>query len=260
MTLLDEVLLVTVQSANRPENVTAINDALEPIVPLWVVPESQAADYASAGAKVLPVQGELPMKPKQLNAALTLGWASGRIVVTMDDDYVSTKRIVWSGDKVSTVDISLYDFILQMLMEFTENEAYLAGVTTNLNPFWGAEDTADYGMITGQILFHKPNSVKFDTNLPMMEDLDLVLAHHVTYGRVMKVRRYVQEFHMMGRNEKSDSSHTGGYATLRNEERLALAVDIMNHKYRDVDGIEIENNGLGNPSHKRVNFRKVSAR
>jgi hypothetical protein len=91
-----------------------------------------------------------------------------------------------------------------------------------------------------------------------MEDLDLVIHHHIRHKGVMKVRRFVQEFHMMGRNDKSDATHDGGYARLRNEERLALAVEIMNHKYRNFDEVVIENNGLGNSSHKKVNFRKLT--
>lgn len=257
---LDDILLVAVTSANRPQNVASIEAALAPIRPLWFVPYSQAEDYVAAGADVVSVEGELPMKPKQLNAALAYGWGQGKIVATMDDDYVSTKRVYLDSGKTRTRDVTLPDFIVQVFAEFMEHPAKVAGVTTNLNPLWASESSTDYGMITGQILFHKPNDVRFDESLPMMEDLDYVINHHVTHGRVMKVRRYVQEFHMMGRNEKSDATHTGGYAQLRNAERLALAVEIMNHKYRDEEGVLIQNKGLGNPSHERVNFKQIAER
>lgn len=248
---------LTIQSANRPQNVRAMHEALGSLKPVWYVPTDQVEDYEAEGAQVVGVDGVMPMKPLQLNAALEDGWAKGLITVTMDDDYVRTKELVTDGTKITTRNIELEDFLGHILVEMLLSPYKLGGISPNLNPLWGSQKSTDYGMITGQVMFHKPSHVKFDTAMPMMEDLEIVIRHHSEFGGVVKNRRYLQEFHMMGRNEKSDLTHTGGYAGLRNEERLAKAVAILQYKYQDEDVI-IENNGLGNSSHSKVNFKKLA--
>lgn len=258
MSKFEDFVYLTIQSAGRPQNVKPMLKALAPIVPVWFVPFGQQDAYRAEGALVVPVVGEVPMKPKQLNEALKMAWNNGKIAVTMDDDYVRTKKLYVDAEgKIKTRDVSLPDFLNEMLVEMLQSDYKLGGVSANMNPLWGAETSTDYGMITGQVMFHKLSHIRFDENMPMMEDLEIVLRHHQQFGGVMKNRSFLQEFHMMGRNAKSDATHSGGYANARNEQRLATAVGILQNKYQDEDVI-IENNGLGNSSHSKVKFKNFA--
>ena len=244
-------VLVTVQSANRPYQVPVMLKALRGVEPIWYVPAGQEEEYAAEGAKVRRVVGELPMKTKQLNAALD---DSNGITVTMDDDYV-TSSLLLSENPRRTKRIYLDELITILVGELIESPFYLAGIA-------GTSDSRNafllpktYGMVTGQILAHKQTPLRFDENLGMLEDLDFIISHHQTFGGLHKNRAILPEFHIFGRNEKSDAEYKGGYDKYRTEELQQITLQQLTNKYPN---LVFENNGLGKSVQRLVNFRKLA--
>lgn len=208
-------MIVTVQSAKRPSRVKKLLEKLDPIVPVFYVPTDNVDSYHEAGAtQIVPVSGTMPMKTKQLNRALLDN--KGEIVVTMDDD-LNGCMIVDENKKGKK--IPFFDLLEQTVEKFKNVEAELAGFSTTSNPFY-LRTTVDenYGMLTGQLFIHKSfGEVLFDENMNEMEDLDFIIQHHLHKG-ILKVNNFVVDFHVFGRNEKSDEKYSGGYSGYRTKE------------------------------------------
>lgn len=252
--------VITIQSAHRPHRVAEMNAALAPYEPIWYVPLDQADEYASAGAKVRPVLGELPMKPVQLNVALTDAFLNGHRVVTMDDDYESIYRAVWEHDRVRRERVTLVEaieYLDSMLAQYPEY--HLAGLTTTSNAFWAKRGEINYGMITGQILLHSPNDLRFDENLRMLEDLDYIIAHHVVYGGLVKLRDWLPNFHIFGRSDSSDKKYVGGYKDYRNELLQKDTLAYLDKKWSAIEDVVFEDNGLGESVQAKIKWAKLAA-
>ena len=248
-------MLVTIQSANRPYQVPVMNAALGDLEAVWYVPADQAKEYEAEGAKVRAVNGQLPMKTKQLNAALEDGFANNEIVVTMDDDFLEAKLLV-SENPIKSEPRSLSEMVNAMARSLVDSQYFLAGIAGTTNAFWAKKSDITWGMVTGQILVHKNNSIRFDENLEMLEDLDYVIAHHLLHKGLQKNRAFLPNFHIFGRSAKSDATYSGGYQHHRTEEAQARTLAYLQSKYADLD-LVFENNGLGKSVQRLVNFRKL---
>ena len=218
------VPLVTIQSAGRTRQVDKMLQFLAPIIPIWYVPAVQAEAYERAGAKVRSVEGILPMKPKQLNAALEDGFAEGRYVITMDDDFVGA-RIAKEGPRVE-----LPDIVRDLYYELEKSALQMALCSTD---GWqlrnGPMKPAKYGMGMGALHAHKPGPLRYDENLKQVEDLDYVIQHHLSYGGVVLLRKYVVEFdeYKPGKSR----NYSGGYANYRNGGGVSDTVRYLSEKY-----------------------------
>jgi hypothetical protein len=260
-------LVVTIQSAHRPHHVEGMLRALYPRVPTWYVPLAEVPAYAEAGAVVAGVEGQLPMKPKQLNAALDAGFAKtygtpSRLVVTMDDDFVAMRKLVLKENgKPGAEAISLNDAIDLLAADLMERDYYLAGIAGSTNPFFAKNGNSYHGMITGQLLVHKedPLGLRFDENLKMLEDLDFILQHHTAYGGLVKNRSLLPEFHIFGRSARTDKKYEGGYKPYRTEEVQEETLAYLKSKFPH-PAIVFENQGLGKSVQRKINFKAYAKR
>lgn len=221
-------MIVTIQSAKRPQSVKKLLEKLDPIVPIFYVPTDNVDSYHEAGAKqIVPVSGTMPMKSKQLNRALLDN--IGEIVITMDDD-LNGCIIVDSNKKGKKV--PFVELANQTAEKFKNVEAELAGFSTTANPFYlRTTEDENYGMLKGGIFFHKPNSnILFDESMKELEDLDFIIQHHFHKG-VLKVNSFVIDFHFFGQNEKSDKKYSGGYAGYRTKETETETYMYLRKKY-----------------------------
>lgn len=248
-------MIVTVQSANRSEKVGALLKKIAPIDPIFYVPMWQVDDYKSAGANyVVGVDGVMPMKPKQLNAALND--FKGETIVTMDDDFVSCVSV--TPDKKAK-GCSMKDLIEQALEEFEKTDAELAGFSTTSNPFFlRTTESESFGMITGQILFHKSNGILFDEDMNEMEDLEFIIQHHLHKG-ILKINRFVVNFHIFGRNENDDAKYSGGYKGFRTKETEFKTYNYMRNKHPTAFSNKIEYTKTADIP-KRVMWEKLTER
>lgn len=219
---------ITIQSASRIAQVEPMLAALRPLVPTWYVPAVQADAYEMAGAKVRAVDGVLPMKPKQLNAALDDGFAEGRIVVTMDDDFRKAESRDWSTEEFKVVTVPLPYIIKDMVTALEQSSKMLClnGFVGNLR--FSRPKPGRWGMGSGQFMAHKPNSVRFDETMNDTEDLDYVVQHHLAHGGLVKMMRYHCDFHVASSNSRN---YEGGYAEYRTDDTTKATARYLNEKY-----------------------------
>lgn len=249
-------MLVTIQSANRSSHIEAMEQALAPIIPLWIVPLSQVEDYSKA-QNVVGVDGVMPMKPKQLNYALDTGFAKGEIVVTMDDDFVKCVTVRQEGTKFITENASLADFIQDMSNRLVDSRYYLAGFQSNLNPAWCGSGQTNTGMILGQLLAHKKSDIRFDESLTMLEDLEYIIAHHSAHGGIVRINDRMIYFHM--ESEKNRKEQAGGYKGQRDKERQEAALDYISKKYAARVGVDfLRDTEVGTGVTKKMRWKNLN--
>ena len=150
---------ITIQSYGRPENVENMMKALDGLHAVWYVPESQATDYIATGAEVYGVEEkQYPMKTLQQNAALENGFRNGKNVITMDDDFEKAIRVRKCENNETIVEqeeVNLRHLIETLDSAMSTTPFKLGGYHSNHNPFWCHNNPKYYGMLTGQILYHK---------------------------------------------------------------------------------------------------------
>ena len=221
---------ITIQSASRIAQVEPMLAALRPLVPTWYVPAVQADAYTMAGAKVRAVNGVLPMKPKQLNAALDDGFAEGRIVVTMDDDFVSASQRADIDGKIVAERVPLAMVIRTLVgyLEDSDLSLCINGFMGNIT--WTKDTPVEWGMGIGQLMAHKPSNLRFDELLNDTEDLDFMIQHHLTFGGLVRARRFITDFHYYNPS-KPDNDYEGGYAGYRDSGTISQTVKYLSEKY-----------------------------
>jgi len=250
-----EQLYITIQSANRTYRVKPMEESLGKREFFWYVPLSQVDDYLRAGAtRVIGVDGQIPMKPLQLNAALDDGFNNNRIVVTMDDDLIKCGVIFNDeSNKRKTHWVSINELIDVFTEKLIKSKYYVAGCSGTTNSFWLPFEDRNYGMLTGQFLVHKPSDIRFDPNAGVVEDLEYSLAHHMVQGGVVKVGRYILHMHMVGREK---DRLKGGYQGLRTDHNLAVAVEYIRRKYPTIKFADCPPGVETYPSQK-INWNKI---
>lgn len=249
---------LTIQSSGRIGRVEPMLKALHPLVPTWYVPANQAEAYRLAGAqKVRPVEGTLPMKPKQQNAALDDGFAEGRIVVCMDDDFQRAQMRDWTReDEFVVLDVPLPFVLKEMVKELEQSPKFLAINAHMFNMRWSRPDSGKWGMGAGVITVHKPNQIRYDEQMNDTEDLDMVIQHHLYYGGLVKLRKFNAEFHFHRPHftGKEDKNYAGGYADYRTDETVLGTVKYLREKY---PFLEFEDVGVNENMFKNINWRAL---
>lgn len=213
----------------------------------WFVPRDQKKAYFDAGAvNIVEVNGSLPMKAKQCNAAIDY---AADIIVTMDDDFVSASI---ANDRKSQK-YSLMELLKSAKQEFLRSEFKLAGFSSSSNPFFTDPNKpiSHHGMITGQCLLHKFDSkIRFDENVKMLEDLEFIINHHVTYGGVLKLNHHLVKFKM--------NENPGGYQGWRTQEMQQETIDYILSKYNNNAALIFdEDHEVGKNFHKRVKWKQL---
>lgn len=239
-------LFVTVQSANRSENVKILEEKIYPYEPTWFVPKNQEELYKKNGAKkTVGVDGIMPMKPLQLNAALDLGYD---YTVTMDDDFQSAVAV--TNDK-KNFKVSFAEVLENSFEELKKSPYMLAGFPNTTNPFFTRYESQNYGMIFGGFLIHKKNDIRFDNRIIAIEDLDVVIQHHMLYGGILRINRYLPTFHMYGRDKKD---YSGGFDKFRNEDSNVKTIQLLRQKY---PGIIFEDKGVAQSIHRKIKWKTL---
>lgn len=228
---------ITIQSASRANQVPIMLEALKPFTPTWYVPASQAQEYEDAGAKIRSVEGTMPMKTKQLNAALDDGFAEGRMVVTMDDDFRKATSRDWDVEGFVVVEVPL-TYVLKDLVTTLEGSNKMLALNGHIqNMRWSRPNPAKWGMGSGGMVAHKPSPLRYDEKMNDTEDLDYVIQHHLIYGGLVKMMKYYCEFHFYcpsfpGQKEKAYSkNYEGGYKGYRTDESSKATARYLNKKY-----------------------------
>ncbi len=245
---------IAVISAGRPHQVKVMEPALFNLQPFWYVPSDQVGIYRNAGAEnVIGVEGELPMKSKQLNHALNDGFGSGKIVVTLDDDFHAVKKTFNENNKLVSLPYTLKETITELVDSLKDSKFHLAGVGPSLNAFFSGIGIKNQGKVNGQLSAQSPNVVRYDENLKSQVDYEYCLAHHAEHGGVIIHKSLLVDFHLFGRTPSRDKGYTGGLANLRSNETNAFSAQVMSERY----GIYIEAEEVGKSRKSKVSYKKI---
>ena len=246
--------LIAIISAKRPHQVPLMQAALSGWEPTWYVPADQVLDYQNAGAKhVVGVQGEMPMKSKQLNAALDDGFARNETVVTLDDDYNSVKKTTIVDGKIVSKQCTLKSCILELEESLKESPFHLAGVGPSLNAFFSGVGYKYRGKVNGQLSVQTPNVVRYDENLKSQVDFEYCFAHHAEHGGVVIHKSYLVDFHLFGRSKSKDKNYRGGLADYRTVETNRHSAEVISERY----GVYVEPEEVGGSRKTRIQYKNI---
>ena len=242
---------ITIQSASRAKQVPIMLEALKPLTPTWYVPVSQVQEYEDAGAKARAVEGTMPMKTKQLNAALDDGFAEGRIVITMDDDFRKAQSVDWDAKRFKVVTVPLPYVLKEMVgaLEQANKMLCINGFVGNLR--FARPKPGRWGMGSGQLMAHKPGIVRFDEEMNDTEDLDYIVQHHLVYGGLVKMMKYHCNFHTA---KGKSRNYEGGYEGHRTDETVLSTVVYLREKYPFLRFVDV---GVNQNMYRNINWRAL---
>ena len=247
-------ILYTIQSCGRHKNISRMEEFFGKDV-MWFVPTDEVKNYSEA-RNVIGVDGELPMKSKQLNAALDYGFSNGYdFVVTSDDDLQKCIQVYYNEEnkKRGKVVENYLEIIESTCKILKHSKYYLAGYPTTSNPFFSNTGHKNYGMLSGGILIHKRlSSIKFDEDLKTSEDFDFILQNHKTYGGVVKHDEFLFCYEVEGRTKKL----SGGYQGHRSLDNHKNSIEKMIEKHNSHPHIEVFYTDPGESNHNKVKWRK----
>lgn len=145
--------------------------------------------YEANGCKTVYETGGLI---QSRNAALEMAFAENKICVQLSDDLkkVTTNK---NFSTKKTVDLDLS--ISEMVTIFNKvNGVYLMGIAPTANDFFAKNNISKNTFCIGDLIFVKPNPLRFDASLTLKEDYDYTLQHLKKYGNTFRYQKYLFEF------------------------------------------------------------------
>jgi len=102
---------------------------------------------------------------------------------------------------------------------------YLMGVPPTSNDFFAKNKISKNTFCIGDMLFIKPNPLRFDTSLTLKEDYDYTLQHLHKYGNTFRYQKYLFEF--------EHYKNKGGAVDYRTEKEERKNIMILKSKWGD---------------------------
>lgn len=156
---------------------------------VFCVKNGEAEMYKKAGCKKVFETGGLM---QSRNSALEMAFEKNEICVQLSDDFKKVTTNKNFGEK-KIVDL---DFAISDLIEVFKKvtNVFLMGVPPTSNDFFAKTKISKNTFCIGDMLFVKPNALRFDTTLTLKEDYDYTLQHLAKYGNVFRYQKYLFEF------------------------------------------------------------------
>ncbi|HUS48606.1 MAG TPA: hypothetical protein VMZ91_00435 [Candidatus Paceibacterota bacterium] len=126
------------------------------------------------------------------NAALDMAFNENKICVQLSDDL---KKVTTNKNFTLKKQVDI-DFAIQELIKvFMKVEGvYLMGIPPTSNDFFAKSLISKNTFCIGDMLFIKPNDLRFDTSLTLKEDYDYTLQHLQKYKNCFRYQKYLFEF------------------------------------------------------------------
>lgn len=126
------------------------------------------------------------------NAALNMAFNENKICVQLSDDLKKVTTNKNFGPK-KQVDI---DYAIDQLVNIFQkvDGVYLMGIPPTSNDFFAKSLISKNTFCIGDMLFVKPNDLRFDTLLTLKEDYDYTLQHLSKYKNCFRYQKYLFEF------------------------------------------------------------------
>jgi hypothetical protein len=157
------------------------------------------------------------------NAALDMAFKENKICVQLSDDL---KKVTTNKNFEDKKQIELDIVIEKMVSVFNKIEnVYLMGIPPTSNDFFAKNKISKNTFCIGDMLFIKPNSLRFDTSLTLKEDYDYTLQHIKKYGNVFRYQKYLFEF--------EHYKNKGGAVDYRTEKEEQKNIKILFNKWGD---------------------------
>lgn len=126
------------------------------------------------------------------NTALEMAFFENKICVQLSDDL---KKVTTNKNFSIKKQIDL-DLAIKELVAIFEKigKVYLMGIPPTSNDFFAKSLISKNTFCIGDMLFIKPNVLRFDTTLSLKEDYDYTLQHLERYGNCFRYQKYLFEF------------------------------------------------------------------
>ena len=157
------------------------------------------------------------------NAALDMAFNENKICVQLSDDL---KKVTTNKNFTLKKQVDI-DFAIQELIKvFMKVEGvYLMGIPPTSNHFFAKSLISKNTFCIGDMLFIKPNDLRFDTSLTLKEDYDYTLQHLQKYKNCFRYQKYLFEF--------EHYKNKGGAVDYRTEKEEQKNIMILKSKWGD---------------------------
>jgi hypothetical protein len=126
------------------------------------------------------------------NAALDMAFQQNKICVQISDDL---RKVTTNKNFAEKKEVNLDLAIEELIKVFKKvNGVYLMGVPPTTNDFFAKTLISKNTFCIGDMLFIKPNDLRFDTALTLKEDYDYTLQHLNKYKNCFRYQKYLFEF------------------------------------------------------------------
>ena len=187
---------------------------------IFCVKNGQKELYEKFGCKNVFETGGLM---QSRNAALEMAFKENKICVQVSDDL---KKVTINKNFGEKKQVDLCNAINELVIIFEKiNGVYLMGVPPTSNDFYAKKIVSKNTFCIGDMLFIKPNPLRFDTNLTLKEDYDYTLQHLDKYGNVFRYQKYLFEF--------EHYKNKGGAVDYRSEKEEQKNIRILISKWGD---------------------------
>ena len=156
------------------------------------------------------------------NFALDHAFKNNNICVQLSDDI---KKVKLNINFYKNKEVELDEAIQDIVKKFNKIKGVdLLGVPPTDNYFFAGKLVVENKFCIGDMLFVKPNNLRFDTQLTLKEDYDYTLQH-IEKGKVLRYQKYLFTF--------QHYSNKGGAVDIRNDKEEQKNIMILKSKWGD---------------------------
>jgi hypothetical protein len=187
---------------------------------IFCVKNGEKLLYEKAGCKNVFETGSLI---NSRNAALEMAFNENKICVQLSDDL---KKVTTNKNFNLKKQVDL-DFAINDLINIFHKlkGVYLMGIPPTSNDFFAKNLISKNTFCIGDMLFIKPNELRFDTALTLKEDYDYTLQHLKKYGNCFRYQKFIFEF--------EHYKNKGGAVDYRTEQEEKKNIMILKSKWGD---------------------------
>jgi len=187
---------------------------------IFCVKKGEKYLYQNSGCKNVFETGTLI---QSRNAALDMAFSENKICVQLSDDL---KKVTTNKNFSFKKQVDIDFAIKELIIVFNKiNSVYLMGVPPTSNDFFAKSLISKNTFCIGDLLFIKPNNLRFDTLLTLKEDYDYTLQHIAKYGSCFRYQKYLFEF--------EHYKNKGGVVDYRTENEEKKNIMILKSKWGD---------------------------
>ena len=208
---------VYVISANRYNDLPFNKQQKEKYI--FCVKNGQKELYKENGCKQVYNTGNLM---DSRNFALEHAFSNNNICIQLSDDI---KKVTTNKNFFKKKIVKLDEAIEDIVSKFKKIKGvYLMGVPPTDNYFFANKLVLENKFCIGDMLFVKPNELRFDTQLSLKEDYDYTLQH-IQKAKVLRYQKYLFTF--------KHYSNKGGAVDIRNDKEEQKNIMILKSKWGD---------------------------